>query len=318
MVISRSYILFSILVIVSLFPITGEVFADHELYSTNFSDAALWKTNSEASFYPEVATGRYHYLIEGGTGSYSSFELKEPVTGAFSLEFDVMPISTDKKSSFRFGIGNDEMDSQKGPLILAELNNQIGENLFSLTAISKENLISKTYSMPGKENYSGKTVKFDDGTTYHIKLTWYPADKRVSMTVTTPGKELPVFSHYVVVSGKIEELSHLFLTSAGEGQAGSKAEGFIDNITLTALDSVPDTSEPTPIGTPESSPEPTIAESDTELNPTETLLPVDPVRTPMPAPPKPTATPTQKAGVLPIVVIGALTGMMLLYRRDKT
>jgi hypothetical protein len=315
MKIFRFFSIFIILIIAGLFSLSGAVIADHEIYSTTFKDASSWKTNSETSFYLDATNESYHYLIEGGSGSYSSLELKDPVTGPFSLEFDVIPKSTDEKSSFRFGIGNNEMDSQKGPLILAELNNQNGDKVFALTVISKENLISRTYSMPGKENYSGKTVKFEDGIRYHIKLTWYPDDKRVSMTVTNPDDQSLIFSHYVIVSGKIEELSHLFLTSFGEGQSGSRAEGYIDNITLTALDSIPDStgSSVTTIPTPSSVP--TIVESTATPEPEEADLPVaTPMKTPFPMPPSP--TPTQKSGLIPITVIGAVIGIFLISRRN--
>lgn len=304
------------LLILSLY----SVYADQELYSTGFSEDPGWKTNSEASFYLDEESGRYHYLIEGGTGSYASYQLPEPYTGPFTLEFDVTPVHTETKSSFRLGFGKEGMDSQKGPLVLAELYNQNDEHLFSLTAISKENLRSQTFSMPGKGDYSGKTIRFEDGTSYHIKMTWYPLDKRVSITITTLGSKVPIFSHFVTVSGKMEDFTHLFLTSIGEGQNGMKAEGYIDNISLSALSSVPGTPQPTttPTATPEITLAPTIIpgnsiedEDNADLEPE-----VIPERTPLPPPP--TSTPTPKGGNLPIIpVIAVLTCIGSLCRSRR-
>ena len=253
-------------------------------------------------------------------GQYRRFQrefvyLPEVLRAQFTLEFDVYPVKTKPKSSFRFGLGTDLHDSQKGPLIIGELNNQNSDTAFSVVAISQENLRSQTISIPGKSNYNGKTVKFSDGSGYHIRLTWYPVDKRVSMTVTVPGEDKPIFSHFVTVTGKMEELTDLFMTSTGEGQSGMKAEGFIDNITLTALTSIP--ASPQPTNTPtELTPTPTLV-IETQEEPVEESTPqvVIPARTPLPAPPTP--TPTQKSGLGPFTGMAALMtiGLLFVFRR---
>jgi len=318
---SPSFIPFIFTLLTLVILSSGPVSADVTLYSTNFSDATGWETNSPASFYLDEKSERYHYLIAGGTGSYASYPLAESFTGPFTLEFDVYPVKTDEKSSFRFGLGNENADSQKGPLVIAELNNQNGDWAFSLTAISKESLRSQTFSIPGKANYRGNTVKFSDGEEYHVRITWYPVEKRASITVTNPGEDIPLFSHFVMVTGKMEDFTHLFLTSIGEGQNDRKAEGFIDNIILTSLDSVPGAIEPT--STPAETPVPTLAASTTPV-PTKTdiqtgvnqapesLRPV-PIRTPLPNPPTP--IPTEKAGFFPFATIIGTLAVFILYRR---
>ena len=128
------------------------------------------------------------------------------------------------------------------------------------------------------------------------------------MTVTKPGEETPLFSHFVKVSGKIEELTHLFMTSTGEGQNGMKAEGFIDNICLNALSTVSEQKTPSVTET-EITPTPTLV-TEPEIEPMETIAPV---RTPLPAPPTP--TPTQKSGLCPIVGVFALFAAIFLIKR---
>lgn len=305
--------IFTLLVLISS---TLPVLGDKVLYQTDFSDADGWVTNSPSSYFLDETSNRYSYSIEKGTGSYAYYELPTPYTGPFTLEFEVHPVKTDEKSSFRFGIGKDDLDSQKGPLVLAELYNQNGENLFALTAISKENLRSQTFSMPGKSNYQGNTVKFADGTKYRIRLTWYPVEKRVSMTVTNPEDDSLLFSHFVTVSGTMESFTHLFLTSIGEGQSRMKAEGYIDSISL--IDPASVMTEPrttrTQLATP--SPSPTLIIRSTPTAPEKssgTLTDPVPIRTPLPGPPEPTRTP--EAGLLQITGVVAMAAGLLLFRK---
>lgn len=319
---------FSLIILLLIITLQSWATADITLYATDFSDATGWETNSPSSFYFDEKTGRYHYQITGGTGAYAYYPLPEPFTGQFTLEFDVYPILTEEKSSFRFGLGTDGYDSQKGPVIIAELYNQNGEKAFALTAITKENLRSQTFSIPGKGNYGGKTVRFTDGDEYHIRLTWYPAEKRVSVTVTEPGDNTPLFSHFVMVTGKMEDFTHLFLTSVGEGQNGRKAEGFIDNISLTSQAMVKTTPEPT-ITTRENTPIPTLITSVTPIPDTDfdntlswenadhkdvnEIYPTQ-KRTPLPTPPIP--VPTEKSGLFPLVIILGL-GTVFIFSRSN-
>jgi len=306
-------IIFSILVLLLL---AVPILSDKVLYQTDFSDADGWVTNSPSSYSLDEPSNRYSYLIEKGTGSYAYYELQTPYTGPFTLEFEVHPVKTDEKSSFRFGIGKDDLDSQKGPLVLAELYNQNGENLFALTAISKENLRSQTFSMPGKGNYQGNTVKFTDGTKYHFRLTWYPVEKRVSMTVTDPEDDTLLFSHFVTVSGTMDGFTHLFLTSIGEGQSRMTAEGYIDSISLIDPASVITEPRDTRTGAATPSPSPTLVIQSTPTvteGPSGTLSDPVPLRTPLPGPPEPTRTP--EAGLLQITGVVAMAAGLLLFRK---
>jgi len=286
------------------------------LFKTDFSDATGWTTNSKDWFYLENETGRYHYLIEGGTGSYAAIALPEQVTGPFILEFDVTPVRTDESGTFRFGIGKSSKDSQKGPLIMAELADKKDGRLFYLKTISKENALQLVGSSPSTGS-SGSTVRYIDNTTYHIRLTYYATDDRASITVQQVGEPGTLFTSLAPVSGRMEDLSHLFLTSLGDGVSGPQAEGYIDNITLTLPASQASVSEATTTQTETPavvSPAPTLAQS--ILN--ETAAP--PLK-PAPAlnksrlPPPPTPTPTPKSGGLPTLLVPALAGVAWMIAR---
>lgn len=287
------------------------------LYKTTFSDASGWMTNSKDRYFLENSTGRYHYLIEGGTGSYSAIPLPEEVNGPFILEFDVTPIRTDEGSSFRFGIGSEEKDSQKGPLLMAELAYKKGGKLFYLKTVSKENalnLVGSSSSIGG----SGPAVRYEDNKQYHIKLTYYAADNRASITVQEAGKSGTIFTTTAPVSGRMEDLTHLFLTSLGDGVPGPQAEGYIDNITLTlpkTQSAVSPTPEPTESGS-EVVAKPTLAESIVEETETPVIEPL-PVRTRAALPPPPTPSPTPKSGFSPLLLIPAFTGAAILISRRR-
>jgi len=319
-------LLFPLIALLLVIALKGCVIADTTLYATDFSNAEGWETNSPSSFYHDEKSGRYHYQITGGTGSYACIPFSEPHAGPFTLEFDVYPVLTEEKSSFRFGIGTEGYDSQRGPTIIAELYNQNGEKAFALTAITKENLRSQTFSIPGKGNYGGNTVRFSDGEEYHIRLAWYTGENRVSMTVTAPGDNTPLFSHFVMVTGKMEDFTHLFLTSIGEGQNGRKAEGYIDNIslkTLTMVNIAPEsttaTNNPTPAPTlvtsvtslPDAGSGEIVHEKNDDTEDEEEISPIQ-RRTPLPTPPTP--VPTEKSGLFPLIVILGAGAVFLQFR----
>lgn len=287
------------------------------LYSTNFSQADDWITNSDGRYYLDNSTGRYHYLIEGGTGSYAAVMLPEKITGPFILEFDVTPDRTDDGGTFRFGIGTDKKDSQKGPLIMAEMANKKDGKLFYLKAVSKANALQMVGSSPSTGG-PGTTTRYEDGRTYHIKLTYYAADNRASIVVQEAGSPAVIFTAFVQVPGKIEDMNYLFITALGDGVPGPQADGFIDNITL----SIPGSQSavnPTDTPTPEiTSPPQTLAPEVLETTAEPTSVPtIAPTRTQLPSPPKATPTPTQRSGGPALLLIPALFGGAALTIRRR-
>jgi hypothetical protein len=309
-----SFILFQFMVLTS----AADSMGDFIHYSTDFSDGQGWTTNSPDRFFHDPSTGRYHYLIEGGTGGYSIVDLPNVVSGPFTLEFDITPVFTDDLATHRFGIGSDEKDSLKGPLLMAELARKKDGRLFYLKTVSKENVLNIVGSSPSTGS-SGNTVRYEDNTTYHIRMTYYQSDNRASITVHKAGSPDLIFSTIVPVAGKMEDLTHLFLTSLGDGVTGPKAEGYIDNIILTLP---PDQAvvEPVMVSPPDSDVvvQPTLAESFVEQTSMHSLTPLPVVtRTLLPPPPAPSPSSTPASGndsvLLVLFFIGA--AVMMSYRR---
>ncbi len=287
------------------------------LYSTDFSQDTGWVTNSHDSYFLENGTGRYHYLIEGGTGSYSTFALPEKVNGPFVLEFDVTPVKSDESSTFRFGVGTDKKDNQKGPLLMVELANKKDGRLFYVKTVSKENALNLVGSSPSTGS-AGSTVRFEDNSTYHVKLTYYASDSRVSIVVQEPGSSGILFSTSAPVSGKIVDLSHLLLTAVGDGTSGPQAEGYIDNIKLTRSESQP-TTTPTQTITEVITTVPTLDTNEmVKAEEPAPVLTISSSRTPFPTPPTPAPTGTPKSGATPLVILPALAGGVLLALRRNS
>lgn len=292
-------------------PATGE---GTVLYSTDFTQAEGWVTNSNDRFYPENATGRYHYLIEGGTGSYSAYALPEKVNGPFVLEFDVTPTKTDNSATFRFGIGTADKDSQKGPLIMVELANKKDGKLFYLKTVSKENALHLVGSSPSTGD-GGSTIRYEDNKTYQVKVTYYATDNRASLVVKEAGSPDILFTTSAPVSGKIEDLNYIFLTALGDGVPGPQAEGYIDNIRLTLPESQAAVN-PTDTETPVVTAAPTLDTGSLTLTPEPTpVYTVAPSHTLFPSPPTP--TPTPKSGSFPFFLIPALGGGALIALRRR-
>jgi hypothetical protein len=300
------------------------------LYTTDFSDNEGWTTNSNDRFNLDGDSGRYHYIIEGGTGGYSVVMLPQKIIGSCSLEFDITPSSTDNGGTHRFGIGTEKKDSLKGPLLMAELANKKDGRLFYLKTISKGNALNSVGSSPSTGS-SGLTVRYEDNTTYHIRITYYAEEKRASMTVSRAGSPGVLASLISQTSGSMEGLTHLFITSLGDGVTGPKAEGYIDNITVT-VPALQPTATPTPqtedTGLPTEIPTLAVSSigdadntsSNVTVEPGNTgeaeakqgaeSLPLkpEPSRTPFPLPPtqQPEPIPTQKSGGAPLLVIPAI------------
>lgn len=247
--------------------------------------------------------------MEGATNGYSGIDLPEPVTGSFTLEFDITPVKTDEDGIFRFGIGNSKKSSQSGPLVLAELSNKKNGKLFYLTTITKENLISSVGSSPVSGKYEGNTVRFEDGKTYHIRINYYDEDKRASITVRDGKSDAVLFAYFIQVNGKMEEFTNLFLTSIGEGSMGPKAEGYIDNVLLT----IPGSS-PAPVTTEVVTPTPTLAQEMGSIPAASPTLAAISAKKTLPTPPPVT---TRPSGPLPIIVIPGIVGAVWILKKNK-
>ncbi|MDD1720025.1 MAG: hypothetical protein LUQ25_08200, partial [Methanoregulaceae archaeon] len=118
---TRHRIFFLILLIASLAllpAITTAATDKAVLYATDFTQSPNWITNNPTRYYWDAQRGMYHYLMEGGTGGYSYIPVDYDGQ-SFTIEYDLIPVRTDKDSAFRFGIGSSEMDVSRGTNVLS-------------------------------------------------------------------------------------------------------------------------------------------------------------------------------------------------------
>ncbi len=299
------------------------------LYEEDFGiEPTDWLTKTPARYYWDNESEVYRYIQRGGTSGYAVAGIPTIETG-FVLEFDVTPTRTSKSGAFRLGLGSADANTGTGPLFLVSLENNKYGNIFYLTTISDANVRSFTSSSPQDGSYGGSAVKFVDNESYHIYVRFDPTLSRATIRVTDPKTGTLIWGFYTDVNGKIEKgLSHLFITSIGDGTSDAYAEGFIDNIEIYILD---DTGELASVyAKPETTPVSLVSEPTESLETPPTLAvkitppplqiqtgePVWDTPT-VPVPEEQEPVQTQATPVFPAIVILALVAAAacLYYKR---
>ncbi|MBN1165520.1 MAG: hypothetical protein JXA44_00135 [Methanospirillaceae archaeon] len=299
------------------------------LYEEDFRiEPTDWLTKIPARYYWDNESEVYRYIQRGGTSGYAVAGIPTIETG-FVLEFDVTPTRTSEGGAFRLGLGSADANTGTGPLFLVSLENNKYGNIFYLTTISDENVRSFTSSSPQDGSYGGSAVKFVDNQSYHIYVRFDPTLSRATIRVTDPKSDALVWGFYTDLNGKMKKgLSHLFITSVGDGIADAHAEGYIDNIEIYILDDTgelasvyakPETTPVSPVPETIKSPEttPTLAVKITP--PPLQVQTEEPVREtptePVPEEKEPVqtrATPVSSILFIPALVAGAAC---LFYKR---
>jgi hypothetical protein len=228
--------------------LAAEAMEKHVLYQTDFSSDPGWITNSPKNYYWDISNGTYHYRVEGGTGGYTFKELEDYDLESFTLEFDVTPFTTQKESSFRFGVGSVEMDVSRATNVLAEMLNKKYGKLMGLRVITQNNNMAEVtsyfYSYCGdKEGCS--TKDFSDGMTYHVIIRYNKDLQNADIKFTDKATGEMAWGYYVNINQELTSLDRLVISSKGEYQLDIAAEGEIDNVELYTFRQRPVTTTPT-------------------------------------------------------------------------
>ena len=253
-------------------------------YKTDFSADPLWDTNNPSRYYWDPTMEMYHYQVEGGTGGYS-YEAVNLTDESFVLEYDIVPIETEKGSAFRFGTSSDDkMDINTGAIVLSEFF-FTSRLLMGLRTITQNGNLFEVTSE--HDSYPGETVTFQDNTTYHVTITYNRDLMTTDMKVMDKQNTTRVWGYYLEIKKELEPMKRLMISSVGDYTSGNKASGYIDNVELYTFRPV----------------ETTIPTSFPTSSPPSTSIPVTPSTTV-------TATGTTQSAetgwptVLAIVVIG--------------
>ena len=213
---------------------------DEVIYQTNFATNPLWTTNSPRMFYWVPEKGIYHYSIEASTGSYAYVDVGD-VEGSFTLEYDLTPQSTVDNSAFRFGLTKEEMLRTKGTVALTEFTNGKSGRLMWIRTVTPSNKLFEvsSYAFSYGEKSGASTVNFADNTTYHVMLQ-YDDDRNVlTMRVYDKATGAQIWGYFLNTNEPLKGMNRLALGPLGDfSNMGPVAEGYIDNVLLTAQKTV--------------------------------------------------------------------------------
>jgi hypothetical protein len=206
------------------------------IYQTSFSSDPRWTTNNPSTNYWDPNNGMYHFSLEPSTGGYAYTPVNYE-RGSFTFEYDVILIHVDDGATFRFGLSGSEMDPSKGSNVLSMFTNTKYGQIMGLHLVTPGNKLmevsSQTSSEPGA--YSGPTVKYEINKTYHVTVNYDDDHRTLNMKVKEwlIGRE--IWSYYLNTAENLNGMNRIYTGSKGDyGMMGIRAEGYIDNVRLTA------------------------------------------------------------------------------------
>jgi hypothetical protein len=280
------------------------------IYQTTFSDDPRWITNNPSTDYWDPSRGMYHFSIEPSTGSYAYADI-EYDEGSFTLEYDLLLTRIDEGATFRFGISGAEMDFNKGPNIVTMFTNAKYGKIMWLHLVTPGAKVLEANSQHeatelGPGAYSGPTVKYEVNKTYHVSVNYDDERKTASMKVTerTTGKD--VWGYYLNSWENLDGMKRIYLGSKGDyGQMYLYAQGYIDNVRLTAPQEVtPTQTTVIPVSTVPKTPTKKPTTRQTVVAPT----------------PLPTETPQSQLSPVPVICalgIAGICGGICRMRRNR-
>jgi hypothetical protein len=208
------------------------------IYQTSFTSNPNWQTNNPTTNYWDPNLGMYRFSLEPSTGGYA-FTPIDYERGSFNLDYDLMLTRIDDGATFRFGMAGSEMDPSKAPNVLTLFTNnqaKYGQIMWIHLVTPGSKLMevsSQTSTEPGA--YNGPTVKYELNKTYHISLKYDDDRKSISMNVNDKYTGKEIWSYYLNTAENLNGMNTLYLGSKGDyGMMGIYAQGYLDNVRLTA------------------------------------------------------------------------------------
>jgi hypothetical protein len=275
------------------------------IYQTSFITDPHWMTNNPSTNYWDPNKGMYHFSNEPSTGGYA-YTPVDYQRGSFTFEYDVNLTRVDNGAAFRFGLSGTEMDPTKAPNVLTVFTNEKYGQIMWLHLVTPGSKLmevsSQTSSDPGA--YSGPTVKYEINKPYHVIVNYDDDHKTLSMKVKDWLSGREIWSYYLNTAENLNGMNRIYTGSKGDyGMMGIYAEGYIDNVRLTA-----------PVAVTITSTEVTRVTSITTIppkTPTPKLTTVVPTS-------YPTGTPSSpSAGILAIAALGIIGVCGVLEAKKK-
>ncbi|HMA04934.1 MAG TPA: hypothetical protein VKO45_03315 [Methanomicrobiales archaeon] len=289
-------IVLALLILVSVAGMVRSQGTSSIIYSTDFSSDPDWVTNNPYTNHWDSARGVFHYALRDSTNTFVYKRI--PYSGdSFRLEYDLFPLKTDFQASFRLGLGNREMTINQGTTIFTEFENGPYGNIIWLHIIDQSNQRREISSYG--QSYGGPSVRFSDGTPYHVILEYSHERKSATITVNFLFNGSNLWGYSLSDISNLGVMDRIYLSTIGDFENPSAvAEGDIDNVEMRLLTPSEETTIPS---TTTSSPTTVTGgtTSTTRTFPYTTTLP---------------PTTTQRSSPIPILILlGALFGASLLY-----
>ncbi|MDD1662305.1 MAG: hypothetical protein LUQ60_00965 [Methanomicrobiales archaeon] len=214
------------------------------IYSTDFSSDPGWVTNNPYTNHWDSVKGMFHYTLRDSTNTF--VYKKIPYMGeSFRLEYDLYSLKTDFQSSFRFGLGHRDMYINQGTTILSEFESGPYGNIMWLRVIDQANQRREVSSY--SQSYGGPSVRFSDGTPYHVIMEYSRERKTAGISVSFLSNGSTLWGYTLSGITNLGPLDRLYLSTIGDFENPSAAaEGDIDNVAMRLVfPSTPSATSPT-------------------------------------------------------------------------
>ncbi len=288
--------------IILMCPIHADTGTQAVLYQNAFATDLHWTTNNQFSDYWDPTEKMYHFGIQPSTGNSAYSPQINYVNGSFTLEYDVNLTEMDPGATFRMGFTGTDMDFNKGPNVITAFTNSKYGLIMVLHSVT-ENAIQEEVTSD-MSSYPGPTVTYALNTTYHVKVDYNADTDVVTETVTNKETGGQVWSYFITIPESLKNMNRIYLGNVGDyGTMGLFAEGWIDNVRLTAA--VPATST-TPITQP-TTPLPTYAPHPTTKTTTSVVF------TPIPT----TTKKSPSSGMVAIAALGIIGACAVARTMNK-
>jgi hypothetical protein len=223
-------IVLTLLILASLAGMARSAETSIIVYSTDFSSDPGWVTNNPYTNHRDEATGMFHYALRDSTNTF--VYKKIPYNGeSFQLEYDLFPLKTEFQSSFRLGLGTRDMTINQATIILSEFENGPYGNVIWLRVIDQQNQRREVSSYA--QSYGGPSVRFSDGTPYHVVLEYSREKKTVSIAISFLSNATPLWGYTLSGISNLGPMDRIYLSTIGDFENPSTvAEGNIDNVIM--------------------------------------------------------------------------------------
>ncbi len=241
-------IVLALLILVSTAGMARSEETSTTIYSSDFSSNPDWVTNNPYTNHWDAAMGMFHYALRDSTNTFAYKKI--PYLGeSFKLEYDLFPLKTDFQSSFRLGLGNRDMYINQGSTIFSEFENGPYGNILWLRIIDQQNQRREVSSY--SQSYGGPSVRFSDGTPYHVILEYNREQKTAGIAISFLSNRTSLWGYTLSSISNLGSMDRIYLSTIGDFENPSAvAEGDIDNISMRLIFSSGTTGSPTATSSP--------------------------------------------------------------------